>query len=212
MSLCSDWYMAAWDHEIKQAPFARTICRQPIVFYRQTSGALSAFEDRCPHRLLPLSKDYLQGDHLVCKYHGLTFDACDWNYGKCDDAGDGNDDVVSPGNGAQFSDGGPATDFSDTGRASFGFSRRAWTYWMHSNKTFCAVRQAARPEDRFWRSVREKNCGAGDMAATIKQSDGGSSAGVACTKMKQSELFIHSLTDIPERSKDSAPVFKNRHG
>jgi len=79
MFLRDYWYAAAWDHEIKHAPFARTICGEPIVFYRQTNGALSAFEDCCPHRLLPLSKGYLQGDHLICKYHGLEFDEC----GQC---------------------------------------------------------------------------------------------------------------------------------
>ena len=79
MFLRDYWYAAAWDHEVKHAPFERTICGEPIVFYRQTNGALSAFEDCCPHRLLPLSKGYLQGDHLICKYHGLEFDEC----GQC---------------------------------------------------------------------------------------------------------------------------------
>jgi vanillate O-demethylase monooxygenase subunit len=79
MFLRNYWYAAAWDGEIKHVPFGRTICGEPIVFYRQTSGALSAFEDCCPHRLLPLSKGYLKGDHLVCKYHGLEFNEC----GKC---------------------------------------------------------------------------------------------------------------------------------
>ncbi len=45
MFLRDFWYAAAWDHEIKHAPFARTICGEPIVFYRQTNSALSAFED-----------------------------------------------------------------------------------------------------------------------------------------------------------------------
>jgi vanillate O-demethylase monooxygenase subunit len=80
MFLPDFWYAAAWDHEIKHAPFGRTICGEPIVFYRQTNGALSAFEDCCPHRLLPLSKGYLPGDQLICKYHGLTFNAC----GQCE--------------------------------------------------------------------------------------------------------------------------------
>jgi vanillate O-demethylase monooxygenase subunit len=79
MFLRNFWYAAAWDFEIKHAPFGRTICGEPIVLYRQTNGSLSAFEDCCPHRLLPLSKGYLQGEHLVCKYHGLQFDDC----GRC---------------------------------------------------------------------------------------------------------------------------------
>ncbi len=85
MFLPNLWYAVAWDHEIKHAPFARTVCGEPIVFYRQTNGSISAFEDCCPHRLLPLSKGYLRGDHLICKYHGLEFDecgACVWMSGQ----------------------------------------------------------------------------------------------------------------------------------
>ena len=79
MFLRNYWYAAAWDHEVKRTPLARTVCGEPIVLYRQVSGALSAFEDCCPHRLLPLSKGYLKDDHLVCRYHGLEFDEC----GRC---------------------------------------------------------------------------------------------------------------------------------
>jgi vanillate O-demethylase monooxygenase subunit len=85
MFLQNYWYAVAWDHEIKRAPFGRVVCGEPIVLYRQTSGALSAFEDCCPHRLLPLSKGFLQGDVLVCKYHGLKFNAfgdCVWMPGQ----------------------------------------------------------------------------------------------------------------------------------
>jgi vanillate monooxygenase len=79
MVLRDVWYAVAWDHEIKYAPFGRTVCGEPIVLYRQTNGALSAFEDCCPHRPLSLSQGYLKGDHLVCKYRGLEFDEC----GEC---------------------------------------------------------------------------------------------------------------------------------
>jgi len=79
MFLRNYWYAVAWDFEIKHAPFARRVCNEPIVLLRQTNGALCAFEDCCPHRLLPLSLGYLKGDHLVCKYHGLELDPC----GKC---------------------------------------------------------------------------------------------------------------------------------
>jgi vanillate O-demethylase monooxygenase subunit len=74
MFLRDFWYAVAWDSEVKRAPFARTVCGEPIVLYRRTNGAISAFEDCCPHRLLPLSMGLLQGDQLVCKYHGLRFD------------------------------------------------------------------------------------------------------------------------------------------
>jgi len=85
MFLRNYWYAVAWDHEIKRAPFARVVCEEPLVLYRQTNGTLSAFEDCCPHRLLPLSKGFLEGEHLVCKYHGLKFNSegeCVWMPGQ----------------------------------------------------------------------------------------------------------------------------------
>jgi vanillate monooxygenase len=74
MFLRNHWYAVAWDHEIKQAPFARTICNEEIVFYRKPDRSLVALEDCCPHRLLPLSQGRVQGEHIVCGYHGLTLD------------------------------------------------------------------------------------------------------------------------------------------
>jgi phenylpropionate dioxygenase-like ring-hydroxylating dioxygenase large terminal subunit len=69
------WYVAAWDWEVRrQGLFARTICGQPIVFWRTDDGRPAALEDRCCHRHMPLSKGDLNGDHLVCPYHGLTYD------------------------------------------------------------------------------------------------------------------------------------------
>jgi vanillate monooxygenase len=85
MFLQNHWYAVAWDHEIKRMPFARTVCGESLVLYRHTNGGLSAFEDSCPHRLLPLSNGFLQGDHLVCKYHGLKFNEqgrCIWMPGQ----------------------------------------------------------------------------------------------------------------------------------
>ena len=59
MFLRNAWYAVAWDQTIKHAPFGCTICGEAMVVYRQTRGALAAFEDCCPHRLLPLSKGLL---------------------------------------------------------------------------------------------------------------------------------------------------------
>ncbi|WP_300297532.1 aromatic ring-hydroxylating dioxygenase subunit alpha [Ferrovibrio sp.] len=70
------WYAVAWDHEVKRSLLARTICDEAIVLYRQPDGSVTALEDACWHRLLPLSKGHLQPDgSLVCGYHGLVFDA-----------------------------------------------------------------------------------------------------------------------------------------
>ena len=40
---------------------------------------LTAFENRCAHRAFPLSHSRVDGDRLVCGYHGCTYDTD----GKC---------------------------------------------------------------------------------------------------------------------------------
>ena len=69
------WYAAAWDHEIRRELFGRTICNQKMVLFRRTDGTVAALEDACWHRLLPLTKGRLEGDEVVCGYHGLVFNA-----------------------------------------------------------------------------------------------------------------------------------------
>ena len=69
------WYVAAWSHEIEAAkPFAASILDEPIAIYRAQSGRLVALEDRCVHRLAPLSLGRCEGDRLRCMYHGLLYD------------------------------------------------------------------------------------------------------------------------------------------
>lgn len=70
------WYVAAWDWEVRrQELFHRTICGEPIVFWRKEDGTPAALEDRCCHRHMPLSHGKLRGDNLECVYHGLTYDS-----------------------------------------------------------------------------------------------------------------------------------------
>lgn len=78
------WYVAAWASELGDGKtgsplVARKVLGEPLVLYRTESGAPVALLDRCPHRLLPLSKGEKIGDHIQCGYHGLTFDGS----GKC---------------------------------------------------------------------------------------------------------------------------------
>jgi phenylpropionate dioxygenase-like ring-hydroxylating dioxygenase large terminal subunit len=74
------WYVGAWDHEIVEGRvLSRTLLGSAIVFYRQTSGAIVALDDRCAHRLAPLSLGRVEGDRLRCMYHGLVYDPS----GKC---------------------------------------------------------------------------------------------------------------------------------
>jgi phenylpropionate dioxygenase-like ring-hydroxylating dioxygenase large terminal subunit len=69
------WYVASWSHELEAAkPFAVSILDEPIVLYRSDSGRVVALEDRCVHRLAPLSLGRCEGDRLRCMYHGLLYD------------------------------------------------------------------------------------------------------------------------------------------
>ncbi|MGA1161078.1 MAG: Rieske 2Fe-2S domain-containing protein, partial [Burkholderiaceae bacterium] len=48
------WYVAGWDTDVdSQALFTRTICNEPVLFYRDATGQLVALEDRCCHRSAP---------------------------------------------------------------------------------------------------------------------------------------------------------------
>jgi phenylpropionate dioxygenase-like ring-hydroxylating dioxygenase large terminal subunit len=67
------WYAAARDVEVKNALFPRTIAGRKIVLYRKSDGKVAALEDACWHRLLPLSLGRIEGDQVVCGYHGLKF-------------------------------------------------------------------------------------------------------------------------------------------
>ena len=73
------WYAAAWGHEVEHALTPRTVCAKDIVLFRKGDGTLAALEDACWHRLLPLSLGFLEGDTVVCGYHGLRFNGA----GRC---------------------------------------------------------------------------------------------------------------------------------
>ena len=74
MFLRNAWYVAAWDHEVGRALFARTLLNTNVVLFRTEDGRIAALEDRCCHRNAPLSAGTLIGDEVQCGYHGLRYD------------------------------------------------------------------------------------------------------------------------------------------
>ncbi len=73
MFALNTWYVAARSDEIDtERPLGRRICNRAMAFYRKSSGQVAAVEDFCPHRGAPLSLGFVQGDTLVCGYHGLA--------------------------------------------------------------------------------------------------------------------------------------------
>jgi phenylpropionate dioxygenase-like ring-hydroxylating dioxygenase large terminal subunit len=68
------WYAAAWSHALGAELLAREIAGLRVVLYRRADGRPVALDDACWHRLLPLSMGRLDGEDVVCGYHGLRFD------------------------------------------------------------------------------------------------------------------------------------------
>ena len=73
------WYVAGWASEFNDELKRVTMLEEHLVMFRDSEGKVVALEDRCPHRLLPLSKGRRIGDTIQCGYHGMTFDT----QGKC---------------------------------------------------------------------------------------------------------------------------------
>ncbi|MFK8031883.1 MAG: Rieske 2Fe-2S domain-containing protein [Gammaproteobacteria bacterium] len=69
------WYIAAFSREITREPIERTFLGKPVALYRKEDGTPVAMYGLCPHRYFPLAKGKVEGDALVCGYHGFTFDA-----------------------------------------------------------------------------------------------------------------------------------------
>jgi phenylpropionate dioxygenase-like ring-hydroxylating dioxygenase large terminal subunit len=68
------WYVASWAHDLKpNMPVGMRILDEPIVLWRNSEGALTALQDRCVHRMAPLSLGRCEGDKLRCMYHGMLF-------------------------------------------------------------------------------------------------------------------------------------------
>jgi phenylpropionate dioxygenase-like ring-hydroxylating dioxygenase large terminal subunit len=71
----NQWYVAAYGREVGRDLLARTICGEPLALYRtEEDGEVVALADRCVHRRFPLSQSRLDGDRVVCGYHGFTYE------------------------------------------------------------------------------------------------------------------------------------------
>ncbi len=73
MFLHNSWYVAAWSDEVGATPLARTVLGEALVLFRTADGTAHALQDRCAHRRMPLSRGKVDGDRIVCCYHGLVY-------------------------------------------------------------------------------------------------------------------------------------------
>ena len=71
----NDWYPAMRSDALRGAVIKTTLLLGiPMVLGRTRDGRLFAMRDSCPHRGIPLSCGWFDGQALTCKYHGWTFE------------------------------------------------------------------------------------------------------------------------------------------
>jgi phenylpropionate dioxygenase-like ring-hydroxylating dioxygenase large terminal subunit len=82
----NQWYAVLESREVGRRPVGVLRMGERMVFFRDASGKLACLVDRCCHRGVALSAGEIQGDHIMCPFHGLEYDTG----GRC---------VVIPANG-----------------------------------------------------------------------------------------------------------------
>ena len=75
----NEWYVVAFANELQRSLLKRTVLGQRLVLFRTLAGTAVAMDDRCAHRSFPLSAGTLDGDTVICGYHGMRYDAA----GEC---------------------------------------------------------------------------------------------------------------------------------
>ena len=81
--LFGDWYPALRAGSLGKGETAVTMLLGiPMLLGRKSDGALFAMRDLCPHRGIPLSAGWFDGETVQCKYHGWRFEPCS---GRCEE-------------------------------------------------------------------------------------------------------------------------------
>ncbi len=69
------WHPLLLSRELKHKPVGVQLAGREVVLFRTRRGNVSALTDRCAHRGMRLSCGRVEGEHLVCPYHGWRYDA-----------------------------------------------------------------------------------------------------------------------------------------
>jgi len=76
-----DWYPAARADDLKRGERKTSLLLgHPLLLGRRNDGRIFAMRDLCPHRGIPLSAGWFDGERVTCKYHGWEFEPCS---GQC---------------------------------------------------------------------------------------------------------------------------------
>ncbi|MBL8379290.1 MAG: aromatic ring-hydroxylating dioxygenase subunit alpha [Burkholderiales bacterium] len=69
------WYPVVRTADVADKPVPFRLMGEDIVIWRNAAGQLSALADRCCHRTAKLSRGWVDGDLIVCHYHGWAYDS-----------------------------------------------------------------------------------------------------------------------------------------
>ncbi|HEX9198694.1 MAG TPA: Rieske 2Fe-2S domain-containing protein [Acidobacteriaceae bacterium] len=76
-----DWYPAMRADELRAGKTTTALLLgHPLLLGRKSDGRIFAMRDLCPHRGIPLSAGWFDGETVTCKYHGWEFEPCS---GQC---------------------------------------------------------------------------------------------------------------------------------
>jgi len=75
------WTPVAVSRALRRGGVSATVVDgKELAIWRSNSGAVRAWDNRCPHRGMRLSHGFVRGERLACLYHGWHYDGA----GKCD--------------------------------------------------------------------------------------------------------------------------------
>ena len=75
--LVDDWHPVAASSSVAgNALLATQLLGRELVLWRDATGVLHAWEDRCPHRGASLFFGRNEAGGIRCLYHGWKFDVC----------------------------------------------------------------------------------------------------------------------------------------
>lgn len=74
------WYAVELSKKLKKGKSLEVVFwKSSIAIFRGKDGKVRALENRCAHRQLRLTTGVVDGNDIICQYHGWTYDGC----GKC---------------------------------------------------------------------------------------------------------------------------------
>jgi phenylpropionate dioxygenase-like ring-hydroxylating dioxygenase large terminal subunit len=80
--LYDDWYPALRTDTLRKGKLKTAmLLGLPLVLGRRSDGRVFAMRDSCPHRGIPLSEGWFDGNRVTCRYHGWEFEPCS---GRCE--------------------------------------------------------------------------------------------------------------------------------